>query len=99
VRLAQHMSVGVGSCVRSTVIEANEFPELSRAYQRDGRAKVVINDRVAFEGELPSPSSWARSSQRGGLLEALSSCSRSLSPPALVSGAPRSADRDKPFAA
>jgi len=39
--------------VRSTVIEANEFPELSRAYQVMGVPKVVINDRVQFEGALP----------------------------------------------
>src|SRR5438445_88819 len=31
--------------VRSTVIEATEFPELSRAYQVMGVPKVVINDR------------------------------------------------------
>jgi len=39
--------------VRSTVIEATEFPELSRAYQVMGVPKVVINDRVQFEGALP----------------------------------------------
>src|SRR5947209_20401300 len=38
---------------RSTVIEATEFPELSRAYQVMGVPKVVINDRVQFEGALP----------------------------------------------
>ncbi len=51
-RLAQHMSVA-SDRVRSTVIEANEFPELSRAYQVMGVPKVVINDRVQFEGALP----------------------------------------------
>jgi len=39
--------------VRSTVIEATEFPELSRAYQVMGVPKIVINDRVQFEGALP----------------------------------------------
>src|SRR3989442_1322940 len=39
--------------VRSTVIEATEFPELSRAYQVMGVPKVVINDRVQFEGAVP----------------------------------------------
>jgi predicted DsbA family dithiol-disulfide isomerase len=52
VRLAQHMSVS-SDRVRSTVIEATEFPELSRAYQVMGVPKVVINDRVQFEGALP----------------------------------------------
>jgi len=39
--------------VRSTAIEATEFPELSRAYQVMAVPKVVINDRVQFEGALP----------------------------------------------
>ena len=51
-RLAQHMSVA-SERVRSTVIEATEFPELSRAYQVMGVPKIVINDRVQFEGALP----------------------------------------------
>ena len=42
-RLAQHMSVA-SDRVRSTVIEATEFPELSRAYQVMGVPKVVINN-------------------------------------------------------
>jgi len=54
VRLAQHMSVA-SDRVRSTVIEATEFPELSRAYQVMGVPKVVINDRVQFEGAVPEP--------------------------------------------
>ena len=53
-RLAQHMAVA-SDRVRSTVIEATEFPELSRAYQVMGVPKVVINDRVQFEGALPEP--------------------------------------------
>ncbi len=51
-RLAQHMSVA-SDRVRSTVIEATEFPELSRAYQVMGVPKVVINNRVQFEGAVP----------------------------------------------
>ena len=39
--------------VRSTAIEATEFPELSRAYQVMAVPKVVINDRVQFECALP----------------------------------------------
>lgn len=41
--------------VRSTAIEATEFPDLSRAYQVMAVPKVVINDRVEFEGALPEP--------------------------------------------
>jgi predicted DsbA family dithiol-disulfide isomerase len=39
--------------VRATAIEATEFPELSRAYEVRAVPKVVINDRVQFEGALP----------------------------------------------
>jgi len=54
VRLAQHMAVA-SERVRATVIEATEFPELSRAYRVMGVPKVVINDRVQFEGAVPEP--------------------------------------------
>lgn len=53
-RLAQHMAVA-SDRVRSTAIEATEFPELSRAYRVMAVPKVVINDRVEFEGALPEP--------------------------------------------
>jgi hypothetical protein len=39
--------------VRATAIEATEFPQLSRAYRVMAVPKVVINDRVEFEGALP----------------------------------------------
>ena len=39
--------------VRATAIEATEFPELSRAYRVSAVPKIVINDRVEFEGALP----------------------------------------------
>ena len=39
--------------VRATAIEATEFPDLSRAYRVMAVPKVVINDRVQFEGALP----------------------------------------------
>lgn len=51
-RLAQHMAVA-SERVRATAIDATEFPELSRAYQVMAVPKVVINDRVEFEGALP----------------------------------------------
>lgn len=51
-RLAQHMAVA-SDRVRTTAIEATEFPDLSRAYQVMAVPKVVINDRVHFEGALP----------------------------------------------
>lgn len=53
-RLAQHMAVA-SERVRSTAIEATEFPALSRAYRVMAVPKIVINDRVQFEGALPEP--------------------------------------------
>lgn len=51
-RLAQHMAVA-SDRVTATTIEANEFPDLSRAYRVMAVPKIVINDRVEFEGALP----------------------------------------------
>ena len=53
-RLAQHMAVA-SDRVTATAIEANEFPDLSRAYRVMGVPKIVINDRVTFEGAVPEP--------------------------------------------
>jgi alkyl hydroperoxide reductase subunit AhpF len=39
--------------VRATAIEATEFPEMSRAYRVMAVPKIVINERVQFEGALP----------------------------------------------
>ncbi len=65
-RLAQHMSVA-SDRVRSIAIEATEFPELARAYQVMGVPKIVINDRVQFEGAVPERDFL------GAVLEAVSS--------------------------
>ena len=53
-RLAQHMAVA-SERVSTTAIEATEFPELSRAYRVMAVPKIVINERVQFEGALPEP--------------------------------------------
>ncbi len=53
-RLAQHMAVA-SERVSATAIEATEFPELSRSYRVMAVPKIVINDRVEFEGALPEP--------------------------------------------
>ena len=53
-RLAQHMAIA-SERVTATAIEATEFPELSQAYRVSAVPKVVINDRVEFEGALPEP--------------------------------------------
>jgi predicted DsbA family dithiol-disulfide isomerase len=52
VRLAQHMAVA-SERVTATAIEANEFPELSRAYRVSAVPKIVMNDSVQFEGAVP----------------------------------------------
>ena len=51
-RLAQHMAIASPK-VRAECIEANEFPDLSQRYQVMAVPKVVINDKVGFEGALP----------------------------------------------
>ena len=51
-RLAQHMAVA-SERVTAMAIEATEFSELSRAYRVMAVPKIVINDRVEFEGALP----------------------------------------------
>jgi hypothetical protein len=52
VRLAQHMAIASDK-VKAIAIDATEFPELSRAYQVMAVPKIVMNDRVQFEGALP----------------------------------------------
>ena len=51
-RLAQHMAIASDK-VRAIAIEATEFPELSRHYQVMAVPKIVMNERVQFEGALP----------------------------------------------
>ena len=51
-RLAQHMSIA-SPRVRSECVEATEFPELSQRYQVMAVPKIVINDKVDFEGAIP----------------------------------------------
>lgn len=41
--------------VRAEVVEATEFPHLVHRYRVMAVPKVVINDRVEFEGALPEP--------------------------------------------
>jgi predicted DsbA family dithiol-disulfide isomerase len=54
VRLAQHMAIA-SDRVRAECIEANEFPDISQRYHVMAVPKVVINDRVEFEGAYPEP--------------------------------------------
>ena len=53
-RLAQHMAIASDK-VTAECIGANDFPELSQRYQVMAVPKIVINDRVEFEGALPEP--------------------------------------------
>jgi len=39
--------------IRADCIEATEFPDLSQRYAVMAVPKVIINDRVQFEGALP----------------------------------------------
>ena len=51
-RLAQHMAIA-SPRVTAECIEATEFPELSQRYRVMAVPKIVINDRVQFEGAIP----------------------------------------------
>ena len=51
-RLAQHMSIA-SDRVRSECVEATQFPELAQSYQVRAVPKIVINDRLEFEGAIP----------------------------------------------
>ena len=51
-RLAQHMAIA-SDRITAECIEANEFPELSQRYEVMAVPKVVINDRLQFEGAIP----------------------------------------------
>lgn len=39
--------------VRAEMIEATEFPDLSRHYRVYGVPKTVVNETVSFEGAVP----------------------------------------------
>ena len=51
-RLAQHMAIA-SPRVRAECIETTEFPELAQRYQVMAVPKIVINDKVGFEGAIP----------------------------------------------
>ena len=41
--------------VRSSAVEAQEFPELASYYAVSAVPKIVVNDKVEFLGALPEP--------------------------------------------
>ena len=51
-RLAQHMAIA-SPRVTAECIEATEFPDLSQRYRVMAVPKIVINDKVQFEGAIP----------------------------------------------
>ena len=51
-RLAQHMAVA-SDRIEAACIEATQFPELAQRYRVMAVPKIVINERVEFEGALP----------------------------------------------
>jgi predicted DsbA family dithiol-disulfide isomerase len=54
------------SRVRAECIEATEFPDMAQRYQVMAVPKIVINDRVQFEGALPEPQFLAAVLQAAG---------------------------------
>ena len=53
--------------VTADVIEANEFPDLSRRYGVSGVPKVIINDKVEFTGAVPEQHLVAAIQQAAGV--------------------------------
>lgn len=53
--------------VTADVIEANEFPELSRRYAVSGVPKTIINDKVEFTGAVPEEQFVAAIQQAAGV--------------------------------
>ncbi len=51
-RLAQHMAIA-SPRVTAECIDATEFPELSQRYRVMAVPKIVINDKLEFEGAIP----------------------------------------------
>jgi predicted DsbA family dithiol-disulfide isomerase len=43
----------VNPLITTEVIQADEFPEVSRRYEVSGVPKAVINDRIQFVGAAP----------------------------------------------
>ena len=41
--------------VRSTCVEAQEFPELAQRYEVAAVPKIVLNERIEFMGAVPEP--------------------------------------------
>jgi hypothetical protein len=54
VRLAHHLAVA-SDWIRGDCVEATEFPELAQRYMVIAVPKIVVNERVSFEGALPEP--------------------------------------------
>ena len=64
--MAHQMAVEFGN-VTADIIEANEFPEISRRYGVSGVPKVVINDSVEFTGAVPEPAFVSAIQQAAGV--------------------------------
>ena len=41
--------------VKADVVEVSEFPDLGRRYQVHAVPRIVINEKVAFDGAFPEP--------------------------------------------
>jgi hypothetical protein len=52
VRLAHHLAVA-SDWIRGDCVEATEFPDLAERYRVMAVPKIVVNERVSFEGALP----------------------------------------------
>jgi len=51
--MAHQLAMANPERVKADVIDASEFPQLSRAYSVMAVPKIVINDAVSLEGAVP----------------------------------------------
>ncbi|MHB9033534.1 MAG: protein disulfide oxidoreductase [Anaerolineae bacterium] len=67
VHLAHSMAVASDK-VRGDMVEAIEFPHLAHKYEVQGVPRIIINEKVSFEGAAPEPLFLARVKEAVGLL-------------------------------
>lgn len=53
-----HEFAFINANIRADMVEASEFPEVSKKYQVSGVPKTIINETGSFEGALPAPAAY-----------------------------------------
>lgn len=53
-----HQFAFVNEHIRADMVEASEFPEVTKKYQVTGVPRTIINESHSFEGALPAPAAY-----------------------------------------